>query len=54
MKLGMSITILSPGAVTTVQDLGRTGYQQFGVPVSGVCDPRAARNANLLAGNDEC
>lgn len=53
MKLGMSITILSPGAVTTVQDLGRTGYQQFGVPVSGVCDPRAARIANLLAGNDE-
>ena len=31
----MSVTILNPGLLTTVQDLGRTGYQQYGVPVSG-------------------
>ena len=35
----MSITVLNPGLLTTVQDLGRVGYQQFGVSVSGVMDP---------------
>ncbi len=49
----MSFTVLSPGLLTTVQDLGRTGYQKFGVPVSGVMDPRSAALANLLAGNPE-
>ena len=37
----MSITILNPGMLTSVQDLGRIGYQQFGVSVSGVMDPRS-------------
>jgi len=49
----MSVTVLQPGLLTTVQDLGRVGYQAFGVPVSGVMDPRAASIANILAGNDE-
>lgn len=49
----MSITVLSPGLMTTVQDLGRTGYQQYGVPVSGVMDPHSAALANILAGNPE-
>ncbi len=49
----MSITVLNPGIMTSVQDLGRTGYQQFGVPVSGVMDPHSARLANLLVDNDE-
>ena len=49
----MSITVLNPGMLTTVQDMGRIGYQQFGVPVSGVIDPRAASIANILVGNDE-
>lgn len=35
----MSITVLNPGLLTTVQDMGRVGYQQFGVSVSGVMDP---------------
>lgn len=35
----MSITILNPGMLTSVQDLGRIGYQQYGVSVSGVMDP---------------
>ena len=48
----MSITVLNPGLLTTVQDQGRTGYQQFGVSVSGVMDPRSAALANILAGND--
>ena len=49
----MSITILNPGMLTSVQDLGRMGYQQFGVSVSGVMDPRSASIANILVGNDE-
>lgn len=49
----MSITILNPGMLTTVQDLGRFGYQQFGVSASGVMDPRSASIANILAGNAE-
>ena len=49
----MSITILSPGMLTSVQDLGRIGYQQYGVSVSGVMDPRSASIANNLVDNDE-
>lgn len=49
----MSITVLNPGLLTTVQDQGRIGYQQFGVSVSGVMDPRSAALANILAGNDQ-
>ena len=49
----MSITVLNPGLLTTVQDLGRIGYQQFGVSVSGVMDPRSAGIANILAGNPQ-
>ncbi len=47
----MSIRVIQPGLLTTVQDLGRTGYQQFGVSVSGAMDPRSAILANLLVGN---
>ena len=49
----MSITVLNPGLLTTVQDLGRVGYQQFGVSVSGVMDPRSTALANILVGNDQ-
>ena len=49
----MSITVLNPGLMTTVQDMGRVGYQQFGVSVSGVMDPRSAAIANILVGNPE-
>ncbi len=45
--------VLDPGPLTTVQDLGRYGYQEYGVPVSGVLDPFAARVANLLVGNPD-
>lgn len=46
-----SIEVLKPGAYTTVQDLGCTGYQHLGVPVSGAMDEVALRLANSLAGN---
>ena len=49
----MSIEVLHPGLLTTVQDLGQTGYQRFGVSVSGAVDPRSAAVANILAGNPD-
>ena len=47
------ILFKSAGALTTIQDLGRVGYQQIGMPVAGVMDNYAARLANILVGNDE-
>jgi antagonist of KipI len=49
----MSLRILRPGLLTTVQDLGRPGYQHLGVVVSGAMDALALRVANLLVGNAE-
>ncbi len=49
----MSITVLNPGLLTTVQDMGRIGYQQFGISASGVMDPRSAAIANILVGNPQ-
>ncbi|MCJ8163419.1 biotin-dependent carboxyltransferase family protein [Pontibacter sp. E15-1] len=49
----MSLNILSPGLLTTIQDLGRYGYQKDGMVVSGAMDPFALRAANLLVGNEE-
>jgi antagonist of KipI len=45
------ITVIKPGWLTTVQDLGRYGYQQYGVPVSGAMDRRSFIIANRLVGN---
>jgi|WetSurMetagenome_2_1015567.scaffolds.fasta_scaffold128193_3 antagonist of KipI len=47
----MFIKVLSPGFLTTVQDLGRYGYGRFGVPVSGGMDRFALCAANQLVGN---
>ncbi|WP_326910087.1 biotin-dependent carboxyltransferase family protein [Sedimentibacter sp. MB31-C6] len=47
------IKIINPGFLTTVQDLGRYGYQQYGVSVSGVMDQLSAKLANILVGNNE-
>jgi KipI family sensor histidine kinase inhibitor len=48
---GPGLEVLQPGLLTTVQDLGRRGYERFGVPVAGAMDPFALRAANLLVGN---
>ena len=48
-----SIKILKAGFFTTVQDLGRQGYQRFGMPVAGVMDNFSYRVANYLVGNKE-
>lgn len=48
-----TLLVLAPGPYTTVQDKGRFGYQQIGVPSSGAIDQFAFRVANLLVGNPE-
>jgi biotin-dependent carboxylase-like uncharacterized protein len=47
------LKILAPGLHTTVQDLGRIGYQAIGVPVSGALDTVSLRLANALVGNPQ-
>lgn len=49
----MSLSVIRPGMLTTVQDAGRFGYRQAGVIVSGPMDARALREANLLVGNPD-
>jgi biotin-dependent carboxylase-like uncharacterized protein len=46
-----ALKVLAPGLHTTVQDLGRVGYQDIGVPVSGALDGFSLRLANALVGN---
>jgi antagonist of KipI len=47
----IAMSILRPGMFTTVQDLGRWGFQSRGVPVSGAMDRYSHRLANRLVGN---
>jgi antagonist of KipI len=47
------VRVLDPGLMTTVQDLGRFGYQKDGVTSGGAMDPLALRIANVLVGNEE-
>lgn len=49
----MGITVINPGLLTTIQDLGRYGYQKYGIIVSGAMDTYSLRLANLLVGNKE-
>jgi allophanate hydrolase subunit 2 len=45
------LQVIDPGLHTTVQDLGRTGYRDVGVPASGPLDHISFRFANALVGN---
>ena len=47
----MSLRILRPGLLTTVQDRGRHGLQHLGVVPCGPMDPVAFELANALVGN---
>ncbi len=47
----MSIAVLKPGMLSTLQDSGRYGFQHLGVPVSGAMDLFSHRIANILADN---
>jgi biotin-dependent carboxylase-like uncharacterized protein len=49
----LAIEVVKPGLATSVQDTGRTGYYNVGIPPSGALDLYALRAANLLVGNDE-
>ena len=44
----MSVKVIIPGALTTVQDTGRYGYQNSGIQTSGVMDQKAYKQANEL------
>jgi antagonist of KipI len=48
----MSLRVLRPGLLTTVQDLGRHGFQRVGLCPGGAMDPMALALANALVGND--
>lgn len=47
------IKVVKPGLQTTVQDLGRIGYYEIGMPPSGAMDKYSFTIANLLVGNEE-
>lgn len=49
----MSVIVVDPGALTTVQDSGRPGYAHLGVPRGGALDRPAAALANRIVGNPE-
>jgi biotin-dependent carboxylase-like uncharacterized protein len=48
----MAIEIVNPGLASSVQDLGRPGYYEVGIPPSGAVDLYSALAANLLVGNE--
>jgi biotin-dependent carboxylase-like uncharacterized protein len=48
----MAIEVVKPGLATSVQDAGRPGYYNIGIPLSGALDQYALRAANLLVGNE--
>lgn len=49
----MSLRVVDPGPLTTVQDAGRRGWAHLGVPRAGFVDAGAATLANRLVGNSE-
>jgi antagonist of KipI len=53
MDIRSVFRIISPGPLTTVQDLGRFGYARLGVAPSGALDFFSLRIGNLLVGNRE-
>lgn len=47
------IKVLRPGLHTSIQDLGRLGYRNYGVPLGGAMDFISASFANALLNNDK-
>jgi biotin-dependent carboxylase-like uncharacterized protein len=47
------VRVLSPGFLTTCQDLGRHGYAHLGISASGAADALSLRWGNLLVGNPD-
>ncbi|MCR5794801.1 MAG: biotin-dependent carboxyltransferase family protein [Solobacterium sp.] len=48
----MFVKVKQAGALTTIQDAGRYGYQELGIPVAGAMDQAAMKTANILVGNE--
>ncbi|MBS1576203.1 MAG: biotin-dependent carboxyltransferase family protein [Bacteroidetes bacterium] len=48
----MSLTVIKPGILDTLQDGGRFGYQYLGVNRGGVMDLFSAQVVNMLVGNE--
>ena len=46
-----ALRVAAPGLMTTLQDLGRKGYQRLGIPVSGALDAVSLIAANAIVGN---
>jgi biotin-dependent carboxylase-like uncharacterized protein len=47
------LEVISPGPLTTIQDLGRPGWAHIGVPRSGAADRDSLKLANRLLGNED-
>lgn len=48
----MGLKVISPGALTSIQDEGRFGHQRIGMSPAGAMDLHSMRLANLLVDND--
>lgn len=48
----MALLVEEPGLASTIQDLGRPGHYNVGIPLGGAMDTLAHEVANLLVGND--
>jgi antagonist of KipI len=51
--MSKTLRVISPGMLTTLQDLGRYGYAHLGVSASGAADRVSARISNRLLGNSD-
>jgi antagonist of KipI len=47
----MSLSIIKPGMLDTIQDMGRYGFSNWGINSGGAMDRYAAHVANILVGN---
>lgn len=48
----MGLNVISPGALTSIQDEGRFGHQRIGMSPAGAMDLHSLRLANILVDND--
>ena len=51
--MSVAVEVVKPGALTTVQDLGRPGFAHLGIPRSGAADRSSLKLANRLVGTAE-
>lgn len=53
IRMKGKVTVIKKSASTTLQDLGRIPYANYGVPRAGAVDSRIAHKCNLVLGNDK-